>query len=101
RALSDGKETIHDSHWKHDFHHGRWLGDRTWPRGGTAQTRKPGHHFRSPEIAPGSNHEGESRNGLGRAGSSRPKEHRLGGKEAHRAVSEARRADQQRRNHAN
>src|SRR6266852_6827056 len=101
RHLFGGKETIHDSHGKHDFHHGRWFGDRTRPRGGAAQTRKPDHHFRSPEIAFGSYDEGESWNGLGRAGSSRPEEHRLGGKEAHRPVSEAQRPDKQRRYHAN
>src|SRR5882757_4407053 len=95
----DGKETVHDSHRKHDFHHRWWFGDRTWPRGGAAQTREPGHHFRSPEIASGSNEEGESRNSLGRAGPSRPEEHRLGSKEAHRPVSEAQRPDQQRGYH--
>src|SRR6266481_5221658 len=89
RALFGGKETVHDSHRQHDFHHGRWFGDRTWSCGGAAQTREPGHHFRSPEIAFGSNDEGESRNGLGGAGPTRPKKHCIGSKKAHRPVSEA------------
>src|SRR6185369_2318335 len=97
----EGEEAIYESHGEYDFHHGWWFGDRARPCGGAAEPRKSGHHFRPPEISPESSREGESENGLGRTGSSGPREHRLGGEEAHRAVPQAQRPDQQRRNHAN
>jgi uncharacterized oxidoreductase len=30
-VLYDGKETLHEAHWKHDSDHGRWFGYRTRP----------------------------------------------------------------------
>jgi hypothetical protein len=57
------KETIHDSHGTR-FSSRAVVRGSDGPRGGAAQTRKPDHHFRSPEIASGSNDEGESWNGF-------------------------------------